>query len=198
MANKYSCSEFIKNIYALFMTKAFYPSARLVRRPIYIRGRKSLTYGKNFTTGYSCRFDLEGNKETLFIGDDCQIGDNVHFVAYEKVEVGNGCLLASKIFISDTSHGAYDNTDETSIPSIPPNERKLITAPVKVGNNVWIGENVVILSGVTIGDGCIIGANSVVTKNIEPNSIVAGIPAKVLKQWDEQTQKWIRVGVNYD
>ena len=192
MANKYSFSEFVKNVYALLITKAFYPNARLIRRPIYIRGRKSLVYGKNFTTGYSCRFDLEGSKKTLFIGDECQIGDNVHFVAYDKVEVGNNCLLASKIFISDTSHGIYDNSDGGSSPEIPPNCRKLVTAPVKIGNNVWIGENVVILSGVTIGDGCIIGANSVVTHDIEDNSIVAGAPAKCIKRWDSYSKKWIK------
>lgn len=193
MSNRYSFSEIVKNTYSLCMTKLFYPNARLLRRPIYIRGKKSLVYGKNFTTGYSCRFDLEGNKKTLFIGDNCQIGDNVHFVAYERVEIGKGCLLASKIFISDTSHGSYNNDDETSIPSIPPNNRKLVTAPVKIGDNVWIGENVVILSGVEIGSGCIIGANSVVTKNIKANSIVAGIPAKVIKCWDEQSSKWVKL-----
>ena len=193
MANKYSFSEFVKTTYALVITKMFYPGARLIRRPIYIRGKKSLTYGKNFTTGYSCRFDLEGSKKTLFIGENCQIGDNVHFVAYERVEVGNGCLLASKIFISDTSHGAYNNDDETAKPCVLPNERKLVTAPVKIGNNVWIGENVVILSGVTIGDGCIIGANSVVTHDVRENSIVAGSPAKYIKYWDDCNNEWVKV-----
>lgn len=193
MRNKYSFSELIKMAYSLVITKIFYPGARLIRRPFYIRGKKSLVYGKKFTTGYGCRFDLDGNKQTLFIGEDCRIGDYVHIVACEKVEIGSGCLLASKIFISDTNHGTYDNSDESSKPEVPPNERKLVTNPVTIGNNVWIGDNVVILSGVQIGDGCIIGANSVVTHDIEKNSIVAGAPAKCIKKWDTQMQRWIKV-----
>lgn len=199
MRNKYSFSELIKITYSLFVTKICYPKARLIRRPFYIRGKRSFVYGKGFTTGYACRFDLDGTKETLFIGDNCQIGDHVHIVAYDRVEIGNDCLFASKIFISDTNHGTYDNTDETSRPEIPPNDRTLVTKPVKIGNNVWIGDNVVVLSGVEIGDGCIIGANSVVTHSIRENSIVAGAPVRYLKQWDSSVEKWIKVTeVNVD
>ena len=193
MGNKYSPSEFMRNCYSLILTKLFYPQCRLIRRPIYMRGKSSFTGGKGLTLGRACRFDLNGDKQTLFVGNNCQFGDYTHIVAHEKVEIGNDCLLASKIFISDTNHGAYDNTDETARPGVAPNDRKLVTIPVKIGDNVWIGENVVILSGVEIGDGCIIGANSVVTRNVEKNSIVAGAPARCLKYWDENEKKWIKV-----
>lgn len=192
MKNKYTFSELVKIAYSLLITKIVYPKARLIRRPFYIRGKKSFVYGKNFTTGYGCRFDLDGTKKTLFIGDDCQIGDHVHIVALDSVEIGNGCLFASKIFVSDTNHGTYDNSDESSRPEIAPSKRELITKPVKIGNNVWVGDNVVILSGVEIGDGCIIGANSVVTHSIRANSIVAGAPVKYLKCWDPKTAKWVK------
>lgn len=192
MKNKYSFSELVKNVYSLLLTKAVYPKARLIRRPFYIRGKQSMTYGSGFTTGYGCRFDLDGSKPTLFIGKNCKMGDHVHIVAYDRVEIGKGCLFASKIFVSDTNHGTYDNTDESSRPDIPPDERKLVTKPVKIGNNVWIGDNVVILSGVEIGDGCIIGANSVVTHNIQKNSIVAGAPVRYIKRWDETLGKWVK------
>ena len=192
MKNQYSISEMFRNVYSLIITKVFYPGARLVRRPIYVRGKKSLIYGKKFTTGYSCRFDLKGDKKTLFIGDNCQIGDNVHIVALDKVEIGDNCLMASKIFISDTSHGIYDNSDITSNPSVAPTDRTLHTKPVKIGNNVWIGENVVILAGVNIGDGSVIGANSVVTKSFPKNCIIVGTPATVIKEWNESEEKWLQ------
>lgn len=192
MSNTYSLSEFIKTAYSLVVTKLFFHQARLVRRPIYLRGRSSLNGGKGLTTGRFCRFDLEECKKTLFIGENCEMGDMTHIVAHEKVAIGNHVLIASKCFISDTSHGSY-GADEPSAPDTIPNQRKLVTAPVSIGDRVWIGENVVILSGVTIGAGCIIGANSVVTRDIPENTIAVGSPAKPIKCWSGTEKKWVRV-----
>lgn len=57
-----------------------------------------------------------------------------------------------------------------------------IALPISIGNNCWIGSNVSIMPGVTIGNGCIIGVGAVVTKNMPDNSLIAGIPAKIIKQ----------------
>jgi len=173
MSNLYSPSEYIKNVYSLLMTQITMPQARFVRRPIYVRGRKSLVGCNGLTTGRFCRFDLEGTKRTLFIGDNCEMGDMTHIVAHDKVEIGNNVLIASKCFISDTNHGKYKGHNQDS-PMTEPNKRELVSSPVKIGNNVWIGENVVILAGAQIGDGCIVGANSVVSKEIPDGSMVVG------------------------
>lgn len=173
MKNQYLPSEYIKNVYSLIMTKLTMRQARFIRRPIYIRGgRYGLIVGcRKLTTGRFCRFDLDSSTHTLFIGDNCEMGDMTHIVAHERVEIGDNVLIASKCFISDTNHGVYKG-EEQDKPKTPPAKRKLVTSPVKIGNNVWIGENVVILAGAEIGDGCIIGANSVVSKKIEAESIV--------------------------
>ena len=190
--NSYTPSELIKTVYSYILTKVFNSQARLIRRPIYIRGCKSISGGKGLTTGRFCRFDLIGNKKTLFIGDNCEFGDMTHIVAYDNVKIGNNVLIASKCFISDTNHGNYigDNQDA---PNTPPNDRKLFTQEVVIGNNVWIGENVVVLAGSQIGDGCIIGANSVVKGVFESNVIIAGAPARAVKKYDNQTKKWEKI-----
>lgn len=190
--NYYSPSEYIKNVYSLIMTKLTMKQARFIRRPIYIRGRKSLAGCKGLTTGRFCRFDLEGTKQTLFIGDNCEMGDITHIVAHERVEIGNNVLIASKCFISDTNHGIYKGENQDS-PETLPNQRKLVTKPVKIGNNVWIGENVVILAGTEIGDGCIIGANSVVKGLLQKYTIVVGNPAKAIKKYDLNIKEWRRI-----
>ena len=186
--NQYSPSEYIKNVYSLIMTKLTMRQARFIRRPIYIRGKKSLVGANRLTTGRFCRFDLDGGKPTLYIGDNCEMGNMTHIVAHERVEIGNNVLIASKCFISDVNHGVYKGDNQDS-PDTPPNERKLISKPVKIGNNVWIGENAVILAGAVIGDGCIIGANSVVSKEIDNDSIVVG-NGKVIKKYDREKKLW--------
>ena len=188
MRNKYSISEYIKNVYSLITTKLTMKQARFIRRPIYIRGRKSLSGCVGLTTGRFCRFDLEGESQTLFIGENCEMGDMTHIVAHEKVEIGNNVLIASKCFISDTNHGVYKGKEQDN-PEIPPNLRKLVTRPVRIGSNVWIGENAVILAGADVGDGCVIGANSIVTKRIPSNSIVVGNNS-IIKRYSSKTEKW--------
>lgn len=190
---KYSFMETTLNVFDFAKTKLVYPGARLIRHPFYCRGKRSMKYGRGLTTGRNCRFDMPGDRQTLSIGRNCNIGDNVHIVAYEKVVIGEGCLLASKIFISDTSHGLYDNSDAGSSPAMAPNKRKLFTKPVKIGENVWIGENVVVLPGVSVGSGSILGAGAVVTKDVPEMSIVVGNPAKVMKCWNPTINKWEKV-----
>ena len=188
MGNLYSPSEYIKNVYSLIMTKLTMRQARFIRRPIYLRGRRSLSGGVGLTTGRFCRFDLEGNQKTLFIGKNCEMGDMTHIVAHERVEIGDNVLIASKCFISDTDHGAYKGADQDR-PDTPPNQRKLVSRPVRIGSNVWIGENAVILAGAEIGDGCVIGANSVVSKKIPAHVIVVG-SGRIIKRWNDQDHTW--------
>ncbi len=190
--NRYSLSELIKTLYSFTLTKLFNRGCRLVRRPVYIRGRKSIIGCKGLTTGYRCRFDLDGDRPTLFIGDNCEIGDMTHIVAHEKVEIGDNVLIASKCFISDTNHGNY-NGKLVDFPNFPPNQRKWVYGSIKIGNNVWIGENVVILAGSEVGNGCIIGANAVVKGKFPENCIIVGAPAKVKKIWDDNTKEWTRI-----
>lgn len=200
MINGYSFSELVSSSFSLIVTKLFYPGARLVRRPFYIRGKAFMAYGSGFTTGHHCRFDINNDaaegfslgEKRLVIGKNCKIGDNVHIVASKKVIIGDDCLMASKIFISDTNHGDYTNEKLMSSPSVAPDDRPLYTAEVSIGDRVWIGENVVILPGVTIGHGVIIGANSIVNRDIPENCIVAGSPARIIKTWNDETKQWVK------
>lgn len=192
MRNQYTITEFISTAISLVITKIFYSPARLVRRPFYLRGKKSMVFGEGLTTGHSCRFDLPGDHVTLTIGKHCEMGDNVHIVAHEEVRIGDNVLMASKIFISDTNHGEYKGVNSSS-PMTSPNSRAPTTKRVYIGNNVWIGENVCVLPGVSIGDGCIIGANSVVNKDIPKHCIAVGIPTKVVKTWHEESSSWKKV-----
>jgi lipopolysaccharide O-acetyltransferase len=173
-------------------TKALFPGARLIRFPVHIKGAAMIDFGKNLTTGVGCRFDALGPKGCIRFGRDVQLNDYVHITGSSSVTIGDNVLIASKVYISDTSHGAYSGSAEHSNPDIPPKERPLAAKPVKIEPNVWIGEAVSVLPGITIGHGSIIGANSVVTKDVPANCIAVGNPAKVIKHFDRSSGLWER------
>lgn len=166
--------------------------ARLIRFPIDLRGKKYIKISKGFTTGVGCRleaFPVNGEK-VLFIGENFQMNDYVHITAMESVVIGNNVLLASKIYISDCSHGSYLGDEFDSHPDSIPKERDMYSKPVVIEDNVWLGEFVSVLPGVTIGKGTIVGANSVVSKSLPAFVIAVGTPAKPIKKFNFQTERW--------
>ena len=100
----------------------------------------------------------------------------VMIAAQELVEIGEHCMLANGCFVSDASH-RYDDPEKPI--TWQGFESK---GPTRIGDNCWLGANVVVTSGVSIGERCVIGANSVVTRDIEPFSIAAGAPARVIRK----------------
>lgn len=156
-----------------------------IQYPLYLRGGKYITIGERFGCDHRLRLDAIDR----FLGDtftpEIIIGDNVciqmdcHIGAINKIIIGNNVLLASKVYISDHSHGMI--TKEAL--SLPPTQRKLYSkGPVIIEDNVWLGEGVVVLPGVTIGENSIIGANAVVTKSIPKNSVAGGNPARIIRE----------------
>lgn len=108
------------------------------------------------------------------IGKYCRINEYVFLQG--EVEIGNYVLIAPYASIYSFAH-KYDKVDKPIIMQGVTGIRKVV-----IGDDVWIGRNVVILPGITIGEGSIICANSVVTRNIKPFSVVAGIPATLIRK----------------
>ena len=195
MEFKYTFLGTLKMIIFLLRTKFVFKNARIIRFPIDIRGRKYISVGKGFTTGFGCRIEAyQANKKPcLFFGENFQMNDYVHITAMENVKIGNNVLLASKIYISDCSHGSYAGNENDSSPLSIPKNRKMFSNPVNIEDNVWLGEFVSVLPGVTIGKGTIVGANSVVSKSLPPNVIAVGTPAKPIKKFNFDNNKWEKI-----
>lgn len=108
------------------------------------------------------------------IGDAVMISPAVRISASDKIHIGNGCMFANGAYITDSDwHGIYDRVARD--PEIK---------PVIIHDNVWVGDHATVLKGVTIGENSIVAAGAIVTKDVPANVIVAGNPARIVKELD--------------
>ena len=120
------------------------------------------------------------------IGDRCLIGRGSGIVGHFSISIGNDVWTGHHVYITDQNHGYEDTSVPISQPSQP--ERAVV-----IGDGSWLGHGSVVLPGVTIGRHVVIGANSVVTKDIPDFSVAVGVPARVVRRFDESRQEWIQV-----
>ena len=153
-----------------------FPNQLMGLEHIYID--KGSTFGKGLILTAWKSYNKCCYQPSIEIGKNCHIGEFCHITAINSIKIGNNVLTGRYVYISDNSHGNIILSEE----NIPPVERELFSkGPIVIGDNVWIGERCCVLAGVTIGKGAIIGANAVVTHDVPPNCIAAGVPAKVIK-----------------
>ena len=121
--NGYGFGDTIKNAFYLLYTRAFWKKARLVRMPINARNRKNIIFSEGFTCGKNCRIN-PGRDGIVQIGTNFVMGDQCQIEAMKEVVIGNDVLLASKVFIGDSSHGSYKGQKQSS-PDEAPNKRSI-------------------------------------------------------------------------
>jgi len=155
------------------------------------QGKKYLTVGNDTMLG--CQITFESTKGEVIIGDRCFIG-GTHMISRNKIEIEDDVTIAWGGYIYDhDSHSIDYREREHDIEMQLADYREgrnfihskkwdvVNSKPIKICSHAWIGMNCIILKGVTIGEGAIVGAGSVVTKDVEPWTIVGGNPAKKLK-----------------
>jgi acetyltransferase-like isoleucine patch superfamily enzyme len=129
-----------------------------------------------------------GEEARIAIGDCVLICAGVHLTAAEEIAIGDGAMLARGVTITDCDwHGLYDRVTAVQEPR-----------PVRIGANVWIGDHAFIGKGVAIGDNAVIGARSVVMSDVEANTVVAGNPARMVKQLDQDAPRVTRMDLYKD
>ena len=108
------------------------------------------------------------------IGDYVLISPGTRISASDEIVIGDSVMLANGVYITDSDwHGIYDRTT-----------RDARVRPVHIGDNVWLGDHSVVLKGVTIGVNSVVAAHAVVSRDVPPNVVVAGNPARVVKELD--------------
>ncbi|MDM8567274.1 acyltransferase [Candidatus Halobeggiatoa sp. HSG11] len=139
-----------------------------------IHGTGQITLGKKVDLYRDIYLETQEQGQIL-MGDEVVLSRGIHIVSYSCIKIGTGTMIGEYTSIRDANHKIVKDSliryaGHTS-------------SPIVIGSNVWIGRGATILAGVKIGDNAIIGANAVVTKDVEPNTLVAGVPARFIKQY---------------
>ena len=117
----------------------------------------------------------------LFIGDNTRIGIGNTIIG--PMTIGSNVNIGQHVLISGINHNYEDI-------NLPISDQGIRTSQVDIADNVWIGANAVILPGISIGTHAVVGAGSVVTKDVNPYTVVVGNPAHIIKVWDFEQQQW--------
>lgn len=150
----------------------------------YVYGDLRIVLGENvqmsaYTSLVSTRV-VDGPR--LTVGDGSYLGYGVVISVGREVTLGRRVHIADRVFICDNPGHPLDARRRREHQPVDLDQVK----PVRLGDDVWVGTGAIILPGVTVGDGAVIGAGSVVTRDVPPNAIVAGNPARVVKQLDAE------------
>lgn len=149
------------------------------RTPAEIRSLMSLLIGKPLDQSFAIfpPFYTDCGKN-LTIGKNVFINGGCKFQDQGGITIGDGALIGHNVVLATLNHDP-----------MPERRGDLHPAPILIGKNVWIGSNATILPGVTIGDGAIVAAGAVVTKDVAANTIVGGVPAKLIKKIDSSQEE---------
>lgn len=104
-------------------------------------------------------------------GDDCFLNFGCTLLAIGGITIGDGAFIGPHCVLATEYH-----------PEEPDRRHELLTKPIAIGRNAWLGADVKVLAGVTIGENAIVAAGSVVTKDVPPNTVVAGTPARIIRE----------------
>jgi acetyltransferase-like isoleucine patch superfamily enzyme len=123
------------------------------------------------------------NAERIFIGSGTKVGERGYLWAGDtegRITIGKDCKFGPEVFVTASDYGLQP---DKGMFEQPRNERDIV-----IGDGVWLGARVFVGAGVTVGDGCVVSAGSVVTRDLPPNSIAVGIPARVVRRREQYAE----------
>jgi acetyltransferase-like isoleucine patch superfamily enzyme len=168
--------------------EGFYCESAQVFKKMLSKKPRAVVFGNHVSVYAGCSFAIQKDGHCT-VGDFTLLNGAI-VMAEELVEIGSHCLISWGVGIADSDFHPLEPAqrliDSQALAPFfkdRPLRPKLKTAPVKIGDNVWIGMNAVILKGVTIGENSVVAAGAVVTKSIPANTIAAGNPAVTVKKF---------------
>lgn len=152
-----------------------------------VQNRKKLFLGNNVHIYPGMRADTVLDDAEIHIGDNCSIAQNFHIVSYSGIlNIGADTTVSANVFISNVNH-EYSKIDQHIL------KQNMLYSHTAIGENCFIGYGTVIMPGTVLGRQCIVGANSVV-KGVYPDyCVIAGVPARIIRRYNFQTEEWEKV-----
>ncbi|HEU4707247.1 MAG TPA: acyltransferase [Solirubrobacterales bacterium] len=142
------------------------------RLELHVERRGEVRFGRFVWIGDGTK--IRCHEGLVEIGEKTVMGQECTISAYQRVRIGEQCVIADRAMFIDFDHGVVEVERPIRLQGIYKRD-------VEVGNNVWIGYGACVLRGVRVGDNSVIGTNAVVTKDVPANAVVAGIPARIVR-----------------
>jgi len=195
-----SISSLIDDLGSFVMKSILRLNGASIGKNTYISFSSRIVGTKSLSIGNDCiiKSNVKIKCQDIVIGENCIISENCYITGDKKFEIGNKTFIGKKVRINVSMNvligedvGVGENSVIWTHGYFPPADEgyPISYAPVEIKDGAWVSTNIIILPGVTIGKGVIIGAGSVVTKNVDDDSLIAGNPAKFIKNTSEFRSK---------
>lgn len=199
LAKFYNKITIVEYIYNRLKTKFFYNfifgkvgKKSVIFKPLRLINPENILLGdnvyiyKNFRIETLNRWNEDKYFPKIKVGNNVNIEQNLHMTCANEIEIGDNTSILGYVLITDINH------DYTDI-NISSKHQNLIVKEIKIGKSCFIGMGAKILPGTELGDNCIVGSNAVVSGKFPDNSVIAGIPARIIKQYDNSEKKWKKI-----
>lgn len=182
--------NFVFSLHTTFITRKFKHVGKdcSIRPVLNMTNPQNISFGNDVSVGIFCWIatNISLKKDpALTFGNRVHVGAYAMIIAADSIKIGNNVLMSERVIILDHTH------DYTDVNKAVIDQPIIARGKVIIEDECFIGANAVILGGVHIGKHAVVGANAVVTRDVPAYSVVAGSPAKVIKQYDFKKKAWI-------
>ena len=157
----------------------------MIQHPCEFENMQNITFGNNIRIRSGCWFDATTEDAHIHLSQGCAIGRNNQLSTSSSITLEPGVMTASNVHIATQTH----NYEDINTPIMF--QGSTDKGPITIGFGTWIGRNAIILCA-SVGKQCVVAAGSYVNKDVPDYCVVAGVPAKIIKRYNQETKTWER------
>lgn len=157
-------------------------------KPIFINNFSKIFIGKRVRIFPGIRMEVVGENSSIVLQDNISIGQNFHIISGSELIIGQNTTISANVLITNIDH-EFRQIERHIL------DQPLLIKDTRIGENCFIGYGAVIQAGTILGKQCIVGANAVVRGNFPDFSVIAGIPARIIKRYDFENKIWRKTDI---